>query len=475
MSDFDRRDLEAALRYDLASFIQRSFQTVVPAAEYQDNWHIDAIAWHLRQCFDGGIKRLIITLPPRNLKSICASVAFPAWVLGRDPSLRIICASYANDLTAKHARDCRAVMESAWYRSLFPQTRLNPKKSAELEFETTRQGYRYGTSLGGALTGRGGNFVIIDDPIKPADAMSEVKREAVKNWFDGTLYSRLDSKKDDVIIILMQRVHVDDLVGHVLGKDAGWVHLELPAIADSPQDVPIGLNEVHRRQTGDVLHPQREPMEILDRIKADMGSAVFSAQYQQRPVQVEGNLVKWTWFQTYPCPPAHEHDGRVIQSWDTASKAGELNDYSVCTTWLMKGDEYYLIDVLRERLEYPWLKKRVIEMERRHDAHHVLIEDKGSGTQLIQDLRFEKTGVRPIPITPEADKVTRLSNQSAHIEAGQVFLPESAPWLDEFKDEIMAFPNGRFDDQVDSLSQFLGWAEFSKRNRVVSGRHIGMY
>ena len=475
MSGFDRRDLEAALRYDLASFIQRSFQTIVPAAEYQDNWHIDAVAWHLRQCFDGQIKRLIITLPPRNLKSICASVAFPAWVLGRDPSRRIICASYAIDLTAKHARDCRTVMESAWYRSLFPHTRLNPKKSAELEFETTRQGYRYGTSLGGALTGRGGNFVIIDDPIKPADAMSEVKRESVKNWFDGTLYSRLDSKKDDVIIILMQRVHVDDLVGHVLEKDAGWVHLDLPAIADAPQDVPIGPGIVYRRQVGDVLHPEREPKEILDRIKADMGSAVFSAQYQQRPVPVEGNLVKWTWFRFYPCPPAHDNDGRVIQSWDTASKAGELNDYSVCTTWLMKGDDYYLLDVLRERLEYPLLKKRVIELAHRHAAHSVLIEDKGSGTQLVQDLRYEKTGVRPIPMTPDTDKETRMSNQSAHIEAGQVFLPESAPWLDEFKAEIMAFPNGRFDDQVDSLSQFLRWAEDRKRFRVVCGTHIGMY
>ncbi|MCH9000184.1 MAG: phage terminase large subunit [Proteobacteria bacterium] len=475
MNAFDRRDLEVALRYNLPSFIQRSFQTVVPAAEYLDNWHIDAMAWHLQQCLDGRIKRLIITVPPRNLKSICASVAFPAWVLGRDPTRRIICASYANDLTAKHARDCRAVMESPWYRSLFPRTRLNPKKCAELEFETTRQGYRYGTSTGGALTGRGGNFLIIDDPIKPADAMSVLRREFVKQWFDITVYSRLDSKKDDVIIILMQRVHVDDLVGHILEKDAGWVHLDLPAIADAPQAVPIGPNEVYHRQIGEVLHPEREPMEVLDQIKAEMGSAAFSAQYQQRPVPVEGNLVKWTWFRFYAYSPAHDHDGRVIQSWDTASKAGELNDYSVCTTWLMKGDDYYLLDVLRERLEYPSLKKRVIEMARRHAAHSVLIEDKGSGTQLIQDLRHEKTGVRPIAIMPEADKVTRMSNQSAHIEAGQVILPESAPWLDEFKVELMAFPNGRFDDQVDSLSQFLGWAEHNKRFRVRSGRHIGMY
>ena len=206
-----------------------------------------------------------------------------------------------------------------------------------------------------------------------------------------------------------------------------------------------------------------------------MGTLAFSAQYQQRPVPVEGNLVKWPWFRFYAYPPAHDHDGRVIQSWDTASKAGELNDYSVCTTWLKKGDDFYLLDVLRERLEYPFLKKRVIDMARRFAAHSVLIEDKGSGIQLIQDLQFEKTGVRPISITPEADKITRMSSQSAQIEAGHVILPESAPWLDEFKAEIMAFPNGRFDDQVDSLSQFLGWVEYNKRNRVRSGRHIGMY
>ena len=475
MNAFDRRDLEVALRYNLPSFIQRSFQTVVPAAEYLDNWHIDAIAWHLQQCFDGRIKRLIITVPPRNLKSICASVAFPAWVLGRDPTRRIICASYANELTAKHARDCRTVMESDWYRSVFPGTRLNPKKLAELDFETTRQGYRYGTSLGGALTGRGGNFVIVDDPIKPGDAMSDVKRESVKQWFDGTLYSRLDSKKDDVIIIVMQRVHVDDLVGHVLEKDAGWVHLDLPAIADADQAVPSGPGEVHHRRAGEILHPDREPLEVLEQIKAEMGTLAFSAQYQQRPVPVEGNLVKWSWFRVYAYPPAHNHDGRVIQSWDTASKAGELNDYSVCTTWLKKGDDFYLLDVLRERLDYPHLKMRVIDMARRFAAHSVLIEDKGSGLQLIQDLQFQKTGVRPISITPEADKITRMSSQSAQIEAGHVILPESAPWLDEFKAEIMAFPNGRFDDQVDSLSQFLGWVEYYKRNRVRSGRHIGMY
>ena len=195
--------------------------------------------------------------------------------------------------------------------------------------------------------------------------MSEVKRGHVKDWFDGTLYSRLDSKKDDVIILVMQRVHEDDLVGHVLAKDGDWVHLDLPAIAEEPQSIEIGDGVFHERAAGDVLHPERESPEILEGIRAEMGGLLFSAQYQQRPVPVEGNIVKWDWFRTYTVRPAYGPDGRIVQSWDTASKAGELNDYSVCTTWLVKGRDYYLLDVMRERLEYPLLRKRVVEMKQR--------------------------------------------------------------------------------------------------------------
>ena len=462
MNELTRFDLNAALRQDLSAFIHRTFQTVMPSGVYLHNWHIDAMAWHLEQCFEGTIKRLIITLPPRNLKSICASVAFPAWVLGRDPSRRIITASYANELAAKHARDCRSVMESDWYKRTFRGARLNPRKNTELEFETTRQGGRFATSLGGALTGRGGNMIIIDDPIKPGEANSDVKREAVKQWFDGTLYSRLDNKKDDVIIIVMQRVHVDDLVGHVLAKGSDWVHLDLPAIAEEPQSIAIGPNLIHDRQIDEVLHPEREPREVLDQIKADMGSPLFSAQYQQRPVPAEGNLVKWGWFQFYKRRP---DAGEIVQSWDTASKAGELNDYSVCTTWLIVRDDCYLLDVVRERLEFPALRKRIWDMAcNQFCAYAVLIEDKGSGTQLIQDFRHDRRGVYPIGITPESDKVTRMSNQSAMIEAGRVYLPEQAPWLDTFQAEMLAFPNSKHDDQVDSVSQFLGWVQNKNRN-----------
>jgi predicted phage terminase large subunit-like protein len=324
---------------------------------------------------------------------------------------------------------------------------------------------RLATSVGGTLTGRGGDFIVIDDPMKSADAMSEARRAAVLEWYDGTLYSRLDDRRSGVIIIVMQRLHLDDLVGHVLGKE-DWVHLDLPAIAEAPQRVRIADDLWYERAEGEVLHPEREPREELERIRATLGGDAFQAQYQQRPVPADGALVKWHWFRTYGPSPAHL--GRlpndlVVQSWDTASKAERRNDYSVCSTWLIRGEALHLLDVLRERMEFPELKRRVVELHRRHGVDVVLVEDKGSGTALVQVLR-EEGCVYPIAIAPEADKATRLYTQSMHIEAVRVLLPAEAPRLDDFRAELLRFPQRWHDDQVDSLSQFLAWATDHERD-----------
>jgi predicted phage terminase large subunit-like protein len=439
------------------AFTQRCFQTVVPGQVFLPNWHIEAITYKLERVRRGETRRLIITLPPRNLKSICASVAFPAFVLGHDPSARIVCASYAHDLTAKHARDCRIVMESAWYKQLFPRTRIDPRKNTETEFETTARGYRLGTSVGGTLTGRGGNLIIIDDPMKPAEAMSETKRANVAEWYDSTLSSRLDRKTEDAIVLIMQRLHVDDLVGHVLEKRTPWTHLDLPAIAEAAQEIELGPGATYKREVGEILHPEREPLWTLEDLKTAMGSQAFSAQYQQMPVPPEGALIKKAWLRTYSGTPTRQPGDRIVQSWDTASKADKTSAYSVCTTWLQRKNEYYLLDVLRTRLEYPDLLRKMISHARAHGTKTVLIEDASSGTALIQNLKRDGT-IRPIAIKPEGDKIVRLEAQSAVIEAGHVLLPKSASWLEDFLNEILAFPYGRFDDQVDSLSQFLTWA-----------------
>ena len=459
----DHLALMALLREDLAAFIAKTFQVVSPNDSFMPAWYIDLMADYLMQCALGDITRLIITVPPRSLKSISASVALPAWVLGRDPSRKIICASYSSDLAAKFSRDCRAVMESDWYRELFPVTSL--KRSAELDLETTRKGVRYATSVGGTLTGRGGSLIIIDDPLKPQEAPSETQRKSLKQWFDNTLYSRLDNKSKDGIILVMQRLHVDDLVAHVREKE-DWVHLDLPAIAEVEQTLEFSDGRRVTRQTGDVLHPEREPLPILENIRSTIGSFNFDAQYQQQPVPAEGNLIKWSWFVSDETSPSREQGDQVIQSWDTASKATELSDYSVCTTWLIKGNDYYLLDVFRKRLEFPALQQAVINHARKWNASSVLIEDTASGTALIQNLRNQSDSciAKPIAVKPKDDKVVRMSTQSVKIEAGHVHLPRKAPWLDEFRKEILAFPYGQHDDQVDSLSQVLNWYE--KRPRI---------
>lgn len=454
---------EALLRENLAAFIAKAFQVVSPADRFMPSWHIDVIADHLMRCYRGEIKRLIITVPPRSLKSISTSIALPAWALGKDPSRKVICASYSADLAAKFARDCRSVMESSWYRALFPTTRL--KRSAELDLETTHRGVRYATSVGGTLTGRGGSMIIIDDPLKPQEAMSAKQREVVRQWYDNTLYSRLDNKANDVIILVMQRLHVDDLVAHVLEKEH-WVHLDLPAIADREESFILSDGRCYQRSEGGVLHPAREPLPVLKNIEQTVGSVNFSAQYLQQPVPEEGNLVRWAWFRHYDDAPVFESQDQIVQSWDTASKATELSDYSVCTTWHIKGNKYYLLDVFRERLEYPALRHAVIEQAQRWKATTVLIEDSASGTSLIQDLRQMSAAgqPRPVAVKPKDDKVVRMSTQSARIEAGHVILPHKAPWLDTFQKELLAFPNGSHDDQVDSLSQFLNWIDEKQRH-----------
>ena len=232
---------DALIRNDLVAFTEKAFATLAPATPLMRNWHLQAFAYQLKQYMDGGVRRLVVTLPPRSLKSIFCSIAFPAFVLGHDPSRKIVCVSYSQELAGELARSCRDVMESEWYRRIFPRTRLNRRRTTESDFKTTRGGGRLSTSTGGSLTGRGGSLIIIDDPIKADDVQSDVRRNSVIQWFKETLITRLDDKRNDVIILVMQRLHVDDLAG-VLLETGDWVHLNLPAIAQADEAILIDDN-----------------------------------------------------------------------------------------------------------------------------------------------------------------------------------------------------------------------------------------
>ena len=446
-------ELEALLRRALPLFIERCFVEVGGSGQFLHNWHVDYMAHHLERCRTGQCKRLIINLPPRNLKSICASIAFPAFLMGHNPKAQIICASYGQSLATELAGKCRNVMQSPWYQQLFP-TRLDRRNLAVDNFATTRGGRRIAAGVGGPITGRGADYIIIDDPLKPDEAMSLTSRTAVNEWYDSTLYTRLNDKVNGCIIIIMQRLHEDDLVGHVLEQE-GWEVVRLPAIAEEDEIISyqtvFGPKTVTRIE-GSALHPEREPIALLEKIRNRMGTFNFAGQYQQLPAPAEGALVKREWFKQYYDLPKFDY---IIQSWDTANKATELSDYSVCTTWGMHGKDVYLLHVFRKKLEFPELKRHAIAMQHAHNASYVLIEDRASGTQLIQELNRE--GIYTRSIHPENDKIMRMHAQTAMIEAGRVYLPHSADWLNEYIRELCLFPSSRHDDQVDSTSQALQW------------------
>src|SRR5437773_1274520 len=455
MSDLSPRELDVILRSDLGYFAERCFYDLNPQAAFLTNWHIEVIAAKLAAVRAGKIRRLIINLPPRHLKSLLASVALPAWCLGHDPSAQILCVSYAQDLADKLARDCRSIMMSPWYRRMF-RTRLAPHRQAVQEFITTRQGYRLATSTGGVLTGRGADLILIDDPLKPEEALSDARREATNEWYANTLYSRLNDKSRGAIVIIMQRLHEDDLVGHVLGQES-WEVVRFPAIAEADELREIETIWGPRRFTrrpGEALHPARESLATIEHIRRTIGEYNFAGQYQQSPAPLGGGLVKEAWFKSYGENERTERFERIVQSWDTANKATELSDFSVCTTWGVRDKNLYLLGLLRRRLEYPALKRAVREQRDHFGANVVLIEDKASGTQLSQELIADGCyGVTRYEPTPY--KIMRLNAQTAMIESGIVYIPESASWLAEYLHELTVFPNGKHDEQVDSTAQFL--------------------
>jgi predicted phage terminase large subunit-like protein len=468
----DQGLLHALLRTDLYAFTQKVFETIVPGVAFSRNWSTQAVTHALEEVVRRETTRLIINIPPRHLKSICASVALPAFLLGHDPTRKVICVSYSDDLAVKFSNDCRAVMQAEWYKRTFAHTQIDRGKNTETEFRTTERGYRLATSVGGTLTGRGGDIIIIDDPIKPQDAQSEAIRNKTIQWYENTLLSRLDDKVCGAIVLVMQRLHLDDLAGHLLEK-GGFEHLCLPAIAEQPEVIPIGHGQVHHRKVDDVLDPVREPLWALNKVRADMTPLQFSAQYQQRPIPLEGNIIKREWLQYFTGTIVRARGDYFVISWDTAMKSSELCDYSVGTVWHVqgRGKKKNLVDLVRGRFEYPELVTQAIALWKnwRFEGHttHLVIEDKGSGSSLIQSLKAERIYSHYKPKL-DGDKVMRLTAQAAEFHAGTIHLREDTPWAGDLVAELLGFPGVRHDDQVDSISQALACMQWVESHRCGS-------
>ena len=367
--------------------------------------------------------------------------------------------SYSDELTKTLARDFRRIVESEWYRKLFPN--VIALKSTENEFVTTEGGFRFATSIGGTLTGRGGDFIIIDDPIKPEDTHSDTVRQSINEWYKSTLLSRLDDKKRSVLILVMQRLHVNDLTGFVEAS-GGFHKLSLPAIATIEENISTGDNQWYLRKAGSTLHEARDDLETLEKIRDEVGPLVFSAQYQQRPETPEGAMFKRNWIQVIDKLPNRVPGGRLIISFDTALSTAETADYTALSVIYSTRDGHFILFADRGRWDYEMLLSKAMLQARNYKDLNItfIVENTCSGISLISSLK--KARFNCIAASAKYDKVTRASYVLPIIHQSRLFIVNQEgknSWVEPYINEILSFPHGRFDDQVDSLVHALYWAE----------------
>lgn len=418
----------------------------------RDGKHLDVLDDILMQVSRGDLKRVIVTMPPRHGKSERVSRKFPAWHLGRNPDDEIILASYSIDLSRGFSRIARDTLSKHY--DVFG-VRIDPNnQSAESWGIEGHRGGLHAAGVGGPITGKGAKIAIIDDPVKNAEeADSETIREKIWEWYTSTLYTRLTP--DGRIIIVMTRWHEDDLVGRLLKKEkeeieAGthqgerWTVINFPALAEE--------NDILGRKYGEPLWPEYGFDRIrLEQIKIDVGSRVFNALYQQRPSAAEGQLFKRSWWRYYRVLPKL---AKKIISVDASFKDNDTSDFVSIQVWGKSGPDVYLVDRIKDRMDFVTTIQTIRNVVAKHpDAHAKYIEDKANGSAIISVLRREIGGI--IPVNPEGGKVARAYAVSPYVEAGNVYLPEGVPWVQDFVEECAAFPNGQHDDDVDAMTQAL--------------------
>lgn len=463
--------LSALCRERLLPFLLYAFAIAHPLKPpLEIAWYLQAMCRWLERVGAGELPRSMIWIQPRTLKSFTAAIAFPCWLLGRDPGVHVMVAAYGEKLSEEHAEARRAIMMSDWYRELFPQTRIAGRGNSGGTLSTTAGGTIRAVSVGGPVTGRGADVIILDDCMKADSAGSEAARIEVKNWFSSALAQRINDKRYAKIVSIQQRICEDDLPAYLLEK--GFEVLSLPAVAERDTEVEIGPGITHLWRRGELLDPVRFPQDVLDQQRLDLAAQGYAAQYLQNPIAPEGNLLDMQWFKRFERPIARHRFDQVIQSWDPAATDLPTSDWSVCTTWGLLAGRYFLLEVYRARLNYPALKRQVIARQKSWRADYVVVEHSSNGLPLVQQLRAEGP-FRPIAWPPtgmrQRDKVERLLAQTGQIEEGRVWLPAQLEGLDSFLSELRAFPSGRYDDQVDSLTQMLEWS-FSNWQRLAQRR-----
>lgn len=432
--------------------------------------YIEAVCYRFERLLRGETSRLINTMPPRLGKSELTA-SFVAFALGHDPTSKFMLVSYGLELSTANLDKVRTIIRDPRYQAIFPGVKIKSGKNKRHHFETTVGGEVRAISTGGVVTGFGTHFLIIDDLLKADEALTLAGREAAIRFYKNSLLSRFNDPASARIVIVGQRLHEDDIVGHVKGLGVRWDHINLPAIAEHDEIIPLGRGRMWTRRKGDLLHPEHMPGWVLKEKLLEYGPRYYAAQYQQNPAVSESCLVDLNWFPQYEKRKNRSYYHKIVQSWDPAITEGVNSDYSVGMTWGYRDGHWYLLDLIRRKMDFPKLKAQVMAWHRLWKADALIIEGASIGHALWAEMKQERLPGKILCPTPIGSKFERLAGRTAQLATRKYHLPSSAPWLADLRHELTAFPEGRHDDQVDALTQFLEFAfERPSWVRAVYGR-----
>jgi predicted phage terminase large subunit-like protein len=464
-ADIRACEVELAKR-SLADFARMAWHILEPATGLKWGWALDAICEHLEAVSQGQSKRLLMNVPPGSMKSLLTGVIWPAWEWGPlgKPEMRFVGTAHKQDLAVRDNLKCRRLIQSDWYQSRWP-VKLTSDQNAKTKFENDRTGFREAMAFEG-MTGSRGDRVLLDDPHSVDDANSAAKLASGVTTFREALPSRVNNDQS-AIVIVMQRLNEADV--SAVAIDLGYDHLCIPMRYERGRSRHVFGAGDPRTTEGELMFPDRFPEAQVADLERTMGSYAVAGQLQQRPAPRGGGIIKTDWFRYYRDAP--DLEWRAIYA-DTAQKTGEQNDYSVFQCWgRSKTGQAVMLDQIRGKWEAPELLTQARSFWLKHQIGHapmraMKVEDKVSGTGLIQTLRRE--GVAVIPIQRDKDKVSRAYDAAAFIESGNVLLPEWADWLDGLLIETATFPSGAHDDQLDPLFDAVKDVQFSPAPRMAT-------
>lgn len=472
----DYQTLQSLCRQDFYSFAAKAFSLLEPGSQFEFNWHIECVCRFLEAAYRGEIQRLIINLPPRTLKSFLVARAFPAWVLGKNPTEKFIVSSYGYEVVEQNAIACRRIMKSEWYQELFPNTKIIADLDRNTHFETTKAGQYYAASAMSPVTGLGCSYLVVDDPIKPMEAASETIRRSTNENMRTTFFSRFNDQNTGRFIMVMQRLHEDDTTGNLL-RDGGYTQVKLPAEAKQPVEITLG-DKTWKMEEGELLFPARLGRDILDNLRRDMSEHHYVGQYLQEPVPLGGGEFKEAWLQWYNAGAIKPKEMNLCILVDPAGgddlkkKKRKFSDWTVMIVLGLAADNnYYILDMIRDRLNPTERVETLFMLHRKWNdlagkSPKVGYEKYGmmADTHYIREKNKQDSYHFPlVELGGQMIKEERIRRLIPDMQNGRLYFPATLAYVDvegrkfdlivEMKGEMANFPRARHDDILDALSR----------------------